>query len=198
MVWAPYLCPLSQPSFRTHPLPLLHSQTIPTLSRFSSRLRWINTMHWTSSGHTEQRGTFSWFRLESRWCPKSCLPSAVLTSPHFPHIGKGSYKHAILVALTIALFLSLAMFSICSTEFTVREAILLISYCFLNFPLRLKNSFRELETMHAGLSGNYQTLQTDSLLKSWSQMPSFLKYYLDKVRSKGTSYKQSFHFFPSV
>lgn len=28
----------------------------------------------------------------------------------------------------------------------------------------------------------------ESLLKSLSQMPSFLKSYLDKVRSKGTSY----------
>lgn len=148
MVWAAYLCPLSQWSFTTYPLPLFHSQTHPFCddTSFVQVLSWVyrnKYMHSASSGHTEHRAPSAGSGLRSRWCPRSRLPKAVL--PHFPHTDKGCHKHAILVALTTALFLSLAEVSIC----TVREAILLISYRFLNFPPRLKNSFRELETVSA-------------------------------------------------
>lgn len=43
--------------------------------------------------------------------------------------------------------------------------------------------------MSAGLRGMPNSSDSDSLPKSYSEMPSFLKSYLDKVRSKGTSYK---------
>lgn len=71
MVWAAYLCPLSQWSFTTYPLPLFHSQTHPFCddTNFVQVLSWVyrnKYMHSASSGHTEHRAPSAGSGLRSR------------------------------------------------------------------------------------------------------------------------------------